>query len=333
MVPQARSTLPINRSISLVFPSWFLTPGPFKDDKGGTGGTQQGRITCTNPPIQTNPKEIKHCITSRYTGGFILACDLSQIELRVAALLSGEPVLIGIYLADGDIHTRTAIVLFGEDVVHTKGFHLGDNKIDRRQWSKQFNFARLFRAGAQKMRELILKEAGILLPWDVVQREAARRKQDWPVLWAWQESLLLQCGRDGYMQLPFTGQSRYLDPSSDHNTILNFPIQTTAGNILHRLKHYVIQRLPSGCHLFADIYDAVYIDCPPTVSPDTVNNIVQSAVQWLETEDYWYMLKQESGNNLPIKIECTTQWSGSHLPAETSSPKPPSSPRVLLGRL
>jgi len=43
---------------------------------------------------------------------FLLACDYSQIELRVLAHISGDPVLKEAFHEDQDIHTRTAAEVF-----------------------------------------------------------------------------------------------------------------------------------------------------------------------------------------------------------------------------
>jgi DNA polymerase I-like protein with 3'-5' exonuclease and polymerase domains len=289
----------------MVFPSWHLFPGPFKDGGGKAGGTLQGRITATGPPLQTNPDPIQRCITSRWDDGVILSGDLSQIELRVPAVMCGEPALVLNYRTGGDLHSKRAAEVFGADVVHNPYFHSGDNERDPRQWAKQFNFADQYRAGPKKLRELLLDEVGRLFSWDLCRRVVNDRPKLRPVLWAWQEELLKTARRDGYLHLPFTGQSRYLDPDDDHNAILNFPIQTTAGNVLHRLKHYVVPRLPGRCLLFGDIYDALVFDVPRD-SVGEVTELVYEGVKWLVECDYWGMLQEHYGNEVPLKAEVKT---------------------------
>ncbi len=46
----------------------------------------------------------------------IMSADYSQIELRVLAHISQDPALIGSFLADEDIHRRTAAAVFGVDL-------------------------------------------------------------------------------------------------------------------------------------------------------------------------------------------------------------------------
>ena len=295
-----------DRRAPMAFPSWHVFPGPFKDGSGTAGGTQQSRITATAPGFQTNPREIKRCFASRYPEGTLVAADLSQIELRVAGLLSGEPTLLNVYADDlADLHALRAIDVFGAEVTDYPGWRSHDNRTDPRQWAKQFNFADLYRAGVAKLRALLLDETGKLFPEylirDVVRRRTALR----PILWNWQQDLIRAARRDGYLVLPITGQSRYLDADEDSNTVCNFPIQTTAGNVLHRLKHYVIPRLHSGCRCFGDIYDALVFDHPGREGEavEEIDGLIQAGVRWLSEHDYWALLQNRHNRTCPLKAE------------------------------
>ncbi|KKL63880.1 hypothetical protein LCGC14_2170680, partial [marine sediment metagenome] len=88
-----------------------IYPVPSEYDDGGGGGTKQCRIVFKGPPVQTFPPKIKACITSRY--GYLLWFDYSQIELRIAALLSNDPWMMSEYnKPDCDFHLGTARKLF-----------------------------------------------------------------------------------------------------------------------------------------------------------------------------------------------------------------------------
>ncbi|WP_461366008.1 DNA polymerase, partial [Candidatus Darwinibacter acetoxidans] len=74
-------------------------------------GTVTGRLSCSEPNLQQVPRDpkIRSLITAPPGWTFVEA-DYSQIELRVAAMLSGDPMMIDIFnREDGDIHTTTAI--------------------------------------------------------------------------------------------------------------------------------------------------------------------------------------------------------------------------------
>jgi uracil-DNA glycosylase family 4 len=122
---QASRLIPIRvdgEVATIAYPTWYPIPGAIKDGEGSEGGTLQARITCKGPAIQTLPYSIKSTITSRWLGGSMFMFDLSQIELRVAGLLSGEPSLIENYQRGGDLHTQRTIQMFGEDIVRDPYF-------------------------------------------------------------------------------------------------------------------------------------------------------------------------------------------------------------------
>lgn len=73
-------------------------------------GTVTGRLSCENPNLQQVPrdKRIRTLITAP-PGWTLIECDLSQIELRVAAELAGEGNMIHAFINGIDIHWLTAI--------------------------------------------------------------------------------------------------------------------------------------------------------------------------------------------------------------------------------
>lgn len=87
--------------------------------------TATGRLSSTEPNLQNIPirlpegRKIRQVFVAGEGFDYLLAADYSQIELRVLAALSGDPVLIDAFRHDEDIHTRTAAEIFGvamEDV-------------------------------------------------------------------------------------------------------------------------------------------------------------------------------------------------------------------------
>ena len=77
-----------------------------------------GRLSSINPNLQNIPirtelgREIRAAFTSA-PGTQLLSADYSQIELRLLAHFSGDPLLIRAYLNNEDIHTLTASEVFG----------------------------------------------------------------------------------------------------------------------------------------------------------------------------------------------------------------------------
>jgi len=84
----------------------------------GQTGTSTGRLSSTNPNLQNIPirtelgREIRAAFIAE-PGHVLLAADYSQIELRLLAHFSGDPLLVDAYRRGDDIHTLTASQVFG----------------------------------------------------------------------------------------------------------------------------------------------------------------------------------------------------------------------------
>ena len=80
--------------------------------------TATGRLSSVNPNLQNIPiktelgREIRAAFTAA-PGNQLLSADYSQIELRLLAHFSGDPLLVRAYQNDEDIHTLTASEVFG----------------------------------------------------------------------------------------------------------------------------------------------------------------------------------------------------------------------------
>ena len=81
-------------------------------------GAATGRLSSSNPNLQNIPirtslgREIRAAFIPR-EGWRMLVADYSQIELRLLAHMSRDPVLMDAFLHGEDIHTRTAAEVFG----------------------------------------------------------------------------------------------------------------------------------------------------------------------------------------------------------------------------
>ncbi len=81
--------------------------------------TATGRLSSSEPNLQNIPirlemgRLVRKVFTPSRPDNLVLTADYSQIELRVLAHMSGDPVLINAFKNGEDIHTRTAAEVFG----------------------------------------------------------------------------------------------------------------------------------------------------------------------------------------------------------------------------
>jgi DNA polymerase I len=81
-------------------------------------GTATGRLSSSNPNLQNIPirtelgREIRAAFVAS-PGSLLLSADYSQIELRILAHLSEDPILTDAFRRGEDIHSRTAQEVFG----------------------------------------------------------------------------------------------------------------------------------------------------------------------------------------------------------------------------
>jgi len=113
-------------------------------------GTTTGRMASQNPNLQNIPihsergKAIRHAFIAS-PGFTLLALDYSQIELRLAAVLSGDPKLCAIFKAGRDVHAEVASMVFG----------VAPKKVDAemRRRAKVINFGILYGMGVNALRQ------------------------------------------------------------------------------------------------------------------------------------------------------------------------------------
>lgn len=116
--------------------------------------TGTGRLSSSNPNLQNIPirTEFSRQIRKAFlpeSGWLMVSADYSQIELRILAHLSQEPVLIEAYQNNRDVHTVTAQLLFEKEEITP----------DERRFGKTINFGVVYGMGAIKFGKSMGKSA------------------------------------------------------------------------------------------------------------------------------------------------------------------------------
>ncbi|NES22231.1 MAG: DNA polymerase I, partial [Symploca sp. SIO3E6] len=165
--------------------------------------TTTGRLSSSNPNLQNIP--IRTAFSRQIRKAFIpesdwllVAADYSQIELRILAHLSKEPVLVEAYQTKGDVHTLTAQMLFEKEEVTTEERRLG----------KVINFGVIYGMGAQRFaREAKMPAAQGKIFID-------RFNQRYPQIFAYLEQMKQEAIAQGYVET-ILGRRRYFNFTSE----------------------------------------------------------------------------------------------------------------------
>src|SRR5262249_33421383 len=68
-------------------------------------GAASGRMSCSGPNLQQLPRgQYRHCVVAP-PGRVLVKADYSQIELRIAAKITGDQALLDVYQRGEDLHT------------------------------------------------------------------------------------------------------------------------------------------------------------------------------------------------------------------------------------
>lgn len=215
------------------------------------------RMSVVSPAMQTLSKT-----DPRLRGSFIadpgmslVSVDFSQVELRVAAALSGDPVLAEPILAGEDIHSDTARRIWGPDFTP-----------EQRQLAKIVNFGSVYGGGAKTLS----RQTGISIP--EAQEVVTMWRSTYPVLsefantLAQRNSVKTPTGR----VLPVDHDRRY--------AALNYMVQSTSRDLLViavlRIIHYL--GVPSSAFWML-VHDEVVLQVPTDLA-ETVAEEVQEVM-------------------------------------------------------
>lgn len=228
--------------------------------------TQTGRLSSVDPNLQNIPirleqgRLIRKAFTPSHDDAVLLSSDYSQIELRVLAHISGDEHLIAAFKEGADIHTSTAMRVFGiekpEDVTAN----------DRRN-AKAVNFGIVYG----------ISDFGLSNNLGIPRKQAKAYIdtyfERYPGIKAYMERVVREAKDKGYVetlfkrrrQLPDINSRQFNLRSFAERTAINSPIQGSAADILKIAMINLDQALVAGgfeTKMLLQVHDEIVLEVP-----------------------------------------------------------------------
>ncbi len=194
-------------------------------------GTVTGRLSSQDPNLQNIPirtelgQEFRKAFIS--SPGFkLVSFDYSQLELRIAAHISGDAKMTAAFKRGEDIHTRTAAEIFGVEPKNVTA--------NMRREAKAMNFGLLYGMGVMGFQ----RASGVSR--DQAREFIDRYMTEFSGIAKYMEDIKKKARRDGFVSTIF-GRRRYLPEINSgmpqliaqaERMAINHPIQGTEGDFL-----------------------------------------------------------------------------------------------------
>ncbi len=261
--------------------------------------TSTGRLSSSNPNLQNIPirtafsRQIRKAFLPE-SGWLMVAADYSQIELRILAHLSQEPILVQAYQQNEDVHTVTARLVFEKENITS----------EERAVAKTINFGVIYGMGSLRFS----RSTGI--DKSVANEFIKRFNERYPQVFAYLERVKKEAIAQGYVQT-ILGRRRYFDFTNESllrlkgsnpedielsklknlgaydagllRSAANAPIQGSNADIIKiamvRL-HQVLQKYQA--RLLLQVHDELVFEIPPDeweeLQPQ-IKSVMENAVQ------------------------------------------------------
>ncbi|ARC26812.1 DNA polymerase I [Streptococcus intermedius] len=248
--------------------------------------TQTGRLSSVDPNLQNIPirleqgRLIRKAFVPEWKDSVLLSSDYSQIELRVLAHISGDKHLIEAFRHGADIHTSTAMRVFGiekpEDVTPN----------DRRN-AKAVNFGVVYG----------ISDFGLANNLGISRKEAKSYIdtyfERYPGIKNYMENVVREARDKGYVETLFHRRREIPDINSRNfnvrgfaeRTAINSPIQGSAADILKIAMIRLDQALRAGrfkSRMLLQVHDEIVLEVPAnelTAIKTLVKEIMESAIE------------------------------------------------------
>lgn len=241
-------------------------------------GTVTGRLSSQAPNLQNIPRDnndIKLAFIAD-PGEVFVYSDFSQIELRMAGILSGDEFLTKVYTEGGDLHAESAKQIFGPEI--TK---------EQRSLAKGFNFGLLYDRGE----EAIIADGTYHMSSEEAHRVVARFHATIAGVMEYKRDVRAAVLRNHYVETPLGRRRRFpLIPNdrSQREEILrqafNMMIQSSASDA----NLYSLAKLDAaGFDLRLTVHDSIMTSCEERLAEECLREqekiMVASASELYQT--------------------------------------------------
>ncbi len=261
-------------------------------------GAATGRMASNNPNLQNIPNktELGRAIREAFIadkGYKLISIDYSQIELRLAAILSEDPKLIEIFKSGTDVHAGVA----------ARVFKVKESEVDKgmRSKAKVVNFGILYGMGVNALKTNLRTD----------RKEAQEFYNEYfstfTGLAAYLDHTKAEAERKGYTETMF-GRRRYFAGFKSHlpfirasaeRMAINAPIQGTQADLIKiamkRIDDYIQkEKLGEEMRMVLQVHDELVFE----VKKDMVDQAVKAFKEILES-----VLPEEKLKGVPIIAE------------------------------
>ena len=231
------------------------------------GSVISGRLSSSGPNMQQVTKPLRPAFVPS-DGYYLVDLDYSQIELRVAAFISGSEPMINAFKRNDDLHTLLAARINSKEPEEVTP--------KERQAGKSANFGLLYGMGAMGFREYAETAYGV----EFTEEEAAEVHKTffdmWDGLRQWHARSMRRVRSRGYVVSPI-GRIRRLEEqawSSDERTAgfadraaINSPVQGFASDIMQIAASCIEGNIPGvdaveEARLVGTVHDSILVEVP-----------------------------------------------------------------------
>ena len=212
-----------------------------------------GRMSCWNPNVQQIPRdsEFRRCFAAPPGRKLILA-DYSQIELRVAAQISGDARMISAYQKSEDLHLLTASLVANKS--------MEDITPQERQAAKAVNFGLIFGMGAPGLQQYAQQNYGVNMSLEQATEFRERFFKAYTGISRWHQSIKAHLPKEGRT---LAGRKFVYYEKGGLPGYYNTPIQGTAADIVKKALGLLIERfIGTDVYIVGIVHDEILLESP-----------------------------------------------------------------------